>query len=45
MTEKLVNAELIKLTKRAPRTTAERAFHEWLLQWQQKLAKAKGAHV
>lgn len=39
MTEKMVDAELQKLTKRAPRTTAEREFHKWLLMWQQKLQK------
>ena len=37
VTEKVVNEELSKLTKRAPRTQAERAFYEWLLTWKKKL--------
>jgi hypothetical protein len=38
MNEKLVNKELLALTKRSPRTAAEREFHKWLLSWKEKLA-------
>jgi len=38
MNEKLVDKELLHLTKRPPRTVAEKEFHKWLLSWKEKLA-------
>jgi len=43
MTEKMIDQELIKLTKRAPRTQAERRFHQWLLEWKKKQHNIKEA--
>lgn len=36
----LVDAELVKLTKRVPRTKAEKEFHVWLKQWKATLPKS-----
>ena len=41
MTQKVVDKELLKLTKRPPRTTAEKNFHEWLLQCKTLLEKGE----
>jgi hypothetical protein len=41
MTQKVVDKELLKLTKRPPRTTAEKNFHEWLLSCKITLEKGK----
>jgi hypothetical protein len=35
--EAVVNAELLKLVKRPPRTQAEKRFYEWLLEWKTAL--------
>jgi hypothetical protein len=43
MTEKMVDIELVKLTKRPPRTTAEKEFHKWLLSWREKLTTVQKA--
>ncbi len=43
MTEKMIDQELIKLTKRAPRTQAERRFHQWLLEWKKRQDNIKEA--
>jgi hypothetical protein len=37
--EFIVSAELTKLTKRAPRTKAERGFALWLQAWQEQNAR------
>jgi hypothetical protein len=43
VTEKVVNDELGKLTKRPPRTQAEKNFHAWLLEWKDILDKARNS--
>ena len=52
MTEKAVNDELEKITKRPPRTQAEKNFHAWLLEWKdildgvnRPIAKARGSLI
>ena len=45
MNETVVDRELEALTKRAPRTQAEREFHKWLLIWKEKLLKARVAYA
>ena len=45
MTEKMVDTELVKLTKRPPRTTAEKEFLKWLLAWKNKLAAVQKASI
>jgi hypothetical protein len=42
MTESQINAEVVKVMKREPRTAAEKAFRDWLIQWRAKVAKEKG---
>jgi len=39
--ETMVDDELIRLTRRKPKTEAEREFHAWLLGWKRKLESAK----
>ena len=34
--ETLVDEEIARLTKRVPRTQAEKAFHVWLTEWRDK---------
>jgi len=29
----MIDAEILRLTRCVPRTTAERAFHAWLITW------------
>jgi hypothetical protein len=41
MTQKVVDKELLKLTKRPPKTKAEKNFHEWLLYCKTVLEKGK----
>lgn len=31
--DRLIDEEIVRLTKRAPRTQAEKAFHAWLSEW------------
>jgi hypothetical protein len=38
--ETLVDEEIARLTKCVPRTTAERAFSKWLLEWREKNERA-----
>jgi hypothetical protein len=44
MTEEVVDAELLKLVKRPPRTTAEKKFYEWMLSWKIKLEETRKTH-
>lgn len=38
----LVDEEIARLTRRVPQTQAERAFHAWLINWRNDVAKGKG---
>ncbi len=40
----MVDEELVRLTKRVPQTKAERAFHDWLVDWKKKLEKKGGTN-
>lgn len=42
MNQEVVDKELLKLMKRAPRTTAEKRFYMWLLEWKEKLIALGG---
>ena len=37
--ETLVDEEIARLTRRVPRTQAEKAFHVWLTEWKNNLAE------
>ena len=37
--EFMVDAEITKLTKRTPKTKAEREFHAWLTEYKTKITK------
>ena len=37
MTEKMIDAELLALLKRPPRTTAEHKFYAWLKDWKDRI--------
>jgi hypothetical protein len=41
MTEEVVDAELLKLVKRPPRTAAEKRFYEWLLGWKNQMEESR----
>jgi hypothetical protein len=45
MTEEVVDAELLKLVKRPPRTTAEKKFYQWMKDWKIKLEEARKTHA
>lgn len=34
--ETLVDEEIVRLTKKTPRTKAEKAFHAWLSEWSKR---------
>ena len=34
--ETLIDEEIVRLTKSRPRTQAELAFHDWLVQWRNR---------
>ena len=34
--ETLVKDEIVRLTKKIPRTKAEKAFHDWLSEWHER---------
>jgi hypothetical protein len=36
MPESTIDEELVRLTRRVPRTTAEKQFHAWLLAWKKE---------
>jgi hypothetical protein len=40
--ETLVDEEIARLTKCVPQTQAEKAFHVWLVDWRNDIAKSKG---
>ncbi len=37
--EEMIDAELVKLSRRTPRTKAEKQFHKWLIEWKATLPK------
>lgn len=37
--ETLVNEEIVRLTKKVPRTKAEQAFHAWLSDWHERSSR------
>jgi hypothetical protein len=41
MNEEVVDAELLKLVKRPPRTTAEKKFYQWLSEWKSNLEEVR----
>jgi len=32
----VIDEEIVRLTKRVPRTAAEKEFHKWLLEWKRE---------